>query len=214
MCIPGDASSDEIKEVFDKVAKEIFTNYHINKNGEEYYFLEIEFYFCNKKHPDIITYPRDMDACRWFFHKSGIDLTFQSSYSRFEGKDGMVDVNHNFAFGGILIRKILKKNTGQSIDGPNKCEWELFDNFDAFGTIKNEYPILERNKKTLDVTYSTSRRTFSYSKNDEKMKKKYDELNHKVFADNVPASRERFCEFIQKELFAYEVEKEHMVSKL
>ena len=195
-------TANEVRSAFKGIAEEIFGNYHIEKNGQRYYFLEIEFYFCSKKHPDIITYPRNTTEGRFYFHPSGIDLTFRSEYKMLDGKDEIVDVNNQFAFGGILIRKLLKWDTKQIIDGPHKCEWELFDSFDAFQTMEKERPRLVINHKPIEFSMKQSARKFSYSK--EQMKKKYDRLIQTNFQGLCEVTYEVFSEYI-KEDFAYKI---------
>ena len=90
------STDPEIRDAFKDIAGDLFRNYHIEKSGKSYSIANIEFYFCNPKHPDIITYPRSINAGRWFFHQSGIDLTFKSSYTQFEDQVGVVDLNNRF----------------------------------------------------------------------------------------------------------------------
>lgn len=198
-------TKDEIQKKCAKIAKELFTNYHIEKHGKEYIFTELEFYFCSKNHPDLITYPRDMEEGRWFFHQSGIDLTFRSSYSRYNNQNGIVDMDKDFSFGGILIRGIKNTKTLEEFDGPYKCEWELFDSFDAINIRSEEWPRLVGNKKTLEITPKPSKRHFSYSNNEEQMKKKFDELTQKVYIGKCPITFEKFWEFIKQENLAYKI---------
>lgn len=114
---------------FQKIAKTLMLNYIIQQGEQHYAIVEIEFYFYSAEHKDCITYPRKMDAGRWFFHQSGVDLTFKS-----------VDKS----FGGILIRGIYSLKTREYTFGPQKCVDLLWNNFDAFdnkNTFK-DYPIL------------------------------------------------------------------------
>lgn len=106
---------NNISEQFDVIAKELFQNYQIVKGDRTYEFWEIEFYYFNQSHIDVITYPRTTNAGLWFFHVSGVDITFQSVEGEF--------------YGGILIRGIKERN-GKIISGPIKCVDKLFDVFD------------------------------------------------------------------------------------
>ena len=103
----------------------------IHKGDKEYEIVDIEFYMYNSQHPDVITYPRVMEMGRWFFHSSGVDLTFQSTPDR---------------FGGILIRGIRNvddDNDNNQILGPQRCVNALWDNFNAFDNrYDTEYPII------------------------------------------------------------------------
>lgn len=109
---------------FAEIAQELMCNYIITTDKAIYDIIEIEFYLYTPKHRDVITYPREIDEGRWFFHQSGVDITFRST---------------KIVFGGILIRG-LRKNKGEYIGGPQKCVNELWHDFDAFST--NGYPIL------------------------------------------------------------------------
>lgn len=137
-------SEDEVKKQFKEIADMLFQDFHIEKRNVRYDFLEVEFYFYNEKHPDFITYPRNTKAGEWFFHMSGVDISFESKKDEREGKEVAV------LGGGILVRSILKKKEGeeeQVIAGPYKCMDELFDRFDAFSTKLKNFPILKPNEK-------------------------------------------------------------------
>lgn len=129
-----------IEDLFDAIAKKLFNEYHIKKGDSTYDFLEIEFYYLDKKHLDYITYPRTIIKGKWFFHPSGIDISFESSCEK--GFEKTSEAGNNF-FGGILIRSLVKDGN-IAITGPLKCCWELFDCFSAFELKPNELPIIER----------------------------------------------------------------------
>lgn len=122
-------------ELFEIIAKELLSNYVIRKGNKQYTIIEIEFYLFNKNHPDVITYPRHIDAGHWFFHQSGVDLTFESNGE---------------SFGGILIRGIQDSN-GCKILGPLKCVDELWDNFNALTPTTDEYPYLQLRENNLQL---------------------------------------------------------------
>lgn len=88
---------------------------------------EIEFYLFSPTHPDVIAYPRIFEnGGQWFFHQSGVDLSFKSD---------------DIVFGGILIRGICEHKAGaQPIIGPLKCVYTLWDHFDAFNPTPDSYP--------------------------------------------------------------------------
>lgn len=119
----------EILTEFEEAAKLLMNLCSIQKGEKEYEIVDIEFYMYNFQHPDVITYPRDMKLGRWFFHPSGVDLTFDSTPDR---------------FGGILIRGIRNVNDdNDQILGPQKCVDVLWDNFNAFDNqYDTEYPII------------------------------------------------------------------------
>lgn len=122
---------------FEKIAKTLFGDYHIQKGTKTYELMEIEFYLFSERHKDIITYPRKNDkAGMWFFHMSGVDITF-----------GTTDKN---VYGGILIRSIIRTDEDEiyPISGPMKCVEELFDYIHAVdGDVKNDIPRIVKNAK-------------------------------------------------------------------
>ena len=122
-------NKNEILTEFKEVV-ELLMNWCSIKKGEKVYeIVEIEFYLYNSQHPDVITYPRVMEMGRWFFHPSGVDLTFHSTHDR---------------FGGILIRGIRNvDDDNDQILGPQKCVNALWDNFSAFDNqYDTEYPYI------------------------------------------------------------------------
>lgn len=127
-------NSEEIHGYFSEVAKLLMNNYVISKRGINYEIVEIEFYLFSHKHPDIITYPRNVKAGEWFFHESGVDLTFESKKDQ---------------FGGILIRGIKRMTPRVEGDprpllilGPLKCVDELWDTFNAFQLKDIDFPLI------------------------------------------------------------------------
>lgn len=142
----------EILDRFKKIAEDLMCNYIIKKGEKEYAIIEIEFYLYTPKHQDFITYPRKMDAGRWFFHPSGVDLTFKTDGKTQEGEDDKRKkyiVYKDCSFGGILIRGLFrfpysddenKRHEAHYIFGPQKCVNELWDDFNAFEVISEEYP--------------------------------------------------------------------------
>jgi hypothetical protein len=121
-------NSDEIHKYFSETADLLMNNYVISKHGIEYEIVEIEFYLFTPEHPDVITYPRDCVAGQWFFHQSGVDLTFATTDKQ---------------FGGILIRG-LRETQGErkQVFGPQNCVNLLWDKFNAFETVATEIPLI------------------------------------------------------------------------
>lgn len=149
-----------IEDLFDAIAKKLFNEYHIKKGDCTYDFLEIEFYYLDKEHLDYITYPRTISKGKWFFHPSGIDISFESSCE--EGFEKTSKAGENF-FGGILIRS-LAKDGNIAITGPLKCCWELFDCFSAFELKPNELPIIERRSVVNQFEIYKTERFISFDK--------------------------------------------------
>lgn len=120
---------------FHSVAEVLLNHVLIAKKEKLYEITEIEFYLFSPEHPDVITYPRQIKGGQWFFHQSGVDLSFNS--------------NANL-FGGILIRGIREHKDGaKAIIGPMNCVDELWDNFDAFNAEQETYPHIVESEKPL-----------------------------------------------------------------
>ena len=135
----------EPQKLFQTIAEELMCNYVIQKGIQQYRIVEIEFYFYSRDHQDVITYPRDTKEGRWFFHPSGVDLTFTSNGIEYL-KDGKYKISDNAYFGGILIRGLYKlyDKDRKYIFGPQKCVDELWNNLNAFDEAGiKEYPVLK-----------------------------------------------------------------------
>ena len=147
----ANSKQDEIETVFGNIADKLFRNYHIVKGENTYDFLEIEFYFYSPQHRDLITYPRNSSRPgMWFFHMSGVDITFGTDV-----KEG----EHPLMYGGILVRSIVKTQGGNSklpkyICGPMKCVDVLFDYIYAFnGDISRaDIPYIEENEEKEGIS--------------------------------------------------------------
>lgn len=149
-----------IEDLFDAIAKKLFNEYHIKKGDSTYDFLEIEFYYFEERHPDYITYPRTISKGKWFFHPSGIDISFESSCEK--GFKKTSKAGENF-FGGILIRSLVKDGN-IAVNGPLRCCWELFDCFSAFELRPNELPIIERRSVVNQFEIYKTERFISFDK--------------------------------------------------
>lgn len=119
-------SESDIEKRFAQVAEALFNDYMIRKQGRNYRFVEIEFYhsLTDTTGGSKGTYKRISNAGEWFFHNSGVDLTFNS----------MED-----SFGGILIRSISSGD--DIICGPFKVLDVLFDHFDAL-SVPDNFPLI------------------------------------------------------------------------
>lgn len=136
--VTNDLTLAECDKVFQEIAETLMRDYAIQRGEKTYRLLEIEFYYYNKNFNDYkdtikekqITYPRSTSFGQWFFHSSGVDLTFNSNKDAGYG-------------GGILIRKIVDEENDVTI-GSLKCEWELFpETVDAFETTSPKPYIVE-----------------------------------------------------------------------
>lgn len=148
------------QKVFDDIAEILLNKVAICKGEKIFYIKDIEFYLYENNHRDIVTYPRICKAGQWFFHPSGIDISFESS----------VEVNSNdyelfqpilredAFFGGVLIRAIYPADKAPSdackynLDGPHKVEWALFDSFDAFNEVTDFPHLIECEHKIEYIT--------------------------------------------------------------
>lgn len=144
----------ELENRFKNIAQLLFQEYHIKKGNDIYDFIEIEFYYYTKGHEDIITYPRTIDAGKWYFHPSGVDLSLHSDAE---------------SYGGILIKSI--KHGDEIINGPLKSSWELFDAFDAFKMKSDEYPLIVHKEKT-EKTILKRKRKITFNKDNDADKEK------------------------------------------
>lgn len=133
-------SENNLNVRFQEIAETLMGNYVIRKGNKDYVIVEIEFYLYSQNHRDFITYPRNIESGRWFFHQSGVDLSFRS-----------VNIeNHISCFGGILIRGIYHNSCGY-IFGPQKCVDVLWNDLDAFDGKSHDNPALKRTEETLPL---------------------------------------------------------------
>ena len=132
-----------IQDKFGELATMLLGNVAIRKGGKIYAIEEIEFYLYHDSHRDIITYPRNCEAGRWFFHASGVDIAFESHVEMKINEKNVCKphLTRTAFFGGILIRAISETASGIHIKGPMKVVDELFDQFDAFGNL-TDFPTL------------------------------------------------------------------------
>ena len=163
-----------LEEKFDEIAEILLTKTKIvkgkknTKNYKEYYITDIEFYLYCDGHEDIITYPRNCEAGDWFFHDSGVDISFGSNLS-FE--DDKAILENNSFFGGILLRGIKPvggySSSKNLTDAPKNIVDELFDKFSAFEESEHflvNFPLLKeesghdlKDRKLNDIATRTYR---------------------------------------------------------
>lgn len=137
------------QKVFDDIAEILLNKVAICKGEKIFYIKDIEFYLYENNHRDIVTYPRICKAGQWFFHPSGIDISFESSVDVKSNDYELFQpiLREDAFFGGVLIRAIYPADKAPSdaykynLDGPHKVEWALFDSFDAFNEI-TDFPHL------------------------------------------------------------------------
>ncbi len=153
--IGKDASDDEIKKRFDEIAKELFNNFAIETDGVYYTFKEIEFYFYNSNHKDIITHPRDSKPMQFYVNDfGGIDINFESEIEFREFKREMDKndtiikrrfvLDDNAYFGGVLIRQLKRLgDNSELLNGPWKCA-DLFRKLGEKLPVLVEYPNINK----------------------------------------------------------------------
>jgi len=109
-----------ILKSFEEIATELINQYCISVESKKYRILELEFYFYHEeKFRDCFTYRKEEQKTNgeWYFHYSGIDITFGSKHS----------------WGGILLRSIGEMDDNNKITnvicGPLKLKNVLLNNF-------------------------------------------------------------------------------------
>lgn len=148
------------QKVFDDIAKILLNKVAICKGEKIFYIKDIEFYLYENNHRDIITYPRICKAGQWFFHPSGIDISFESSVDVKSNDFELFQpiLREDAFFGGVLIRAIYPADKAPSdackynLDGPHKVEWALFDSFDAFNEVTDFPHLIECEHKIEYIT--------------------------------------------------------------
>ena len=150
MTLDADINTPEIELRFEQIAKMLFESFAIQKGNTIYHFKEIEFYFYNKNHRDIITHPRESKPLCWYINDfGGIDLNFGSKIryeKRLNSNGKKVEkcvLDDSAYFGGILIRQLISEDGCEILSGPLACA-ELFRCHNATGVDK-EFPILVDN---------------------------------------------------------------------
>ena len=137
-------------------------------------------------------------------------MTFESLYSLNE--NGKIDTSKEFYFGGILVREVVKNSAKcELLDGPYKCEWEIFDIFDALRPTTS-IPYIEQNKNlgfSLGREIKSCKRHFSY--NDEKKTNKYKELINTY--SMIDITEQDFIDFLDKK-YAYRISEDDLRTKI
>jgi len=107
----------DIEGSFNRIASGLMNEYVLKVENTQYRITEIEFYYRNNSHNDnyIHEHPFQKTKGKWYFHGSGIDITFGSEE----------------AFGGILLRAVYNLNSGKYIYGPINIISEIFSNIES-----------------------------------------------------------------------------------
>ena len=147
MTLDADINTPEIELRFEQIAMMLFESFAIQKGEKKYLFKEIEFYFYNNNHRDIITHPRASKSLCWYVNDfGGIDLNFESKIkfeNRLNSKGKNVKkyvLDESAYFGGVLIHQLKEVESGEILKGPLACA-ELFRCCDAIG-VDHDFPVL------------------------------------------------------------------------
>ena len=147
MTLDANMNTNDIEDRFEQIAKMLFESFAIQKGEKKYLFKEIEFYFYNNNHRDIITHPRASKSLCWYVNDfGGIDLNFESKIkfeNRLNSKGKNVKkyvLDESAYFGGVLIRQLKEVGSGEILKGPLACA-ELFRCCDAIG-VDHDFPVL------------------------------------------------------------------------
>lgn len=205
MTLDADMNTSDIERRFEQIAKMLFESFAIQKGETVYLFKEIEFYFYNKNHRDIITHPRVSKPLCWYINDfGGIDINFSSSIestNKFDDKGKIVQkfvLDDSAYFGGILIRQLIEKKSGKVLKGPLVCA-ELFRSYDATGSnMKDDLPILvECDNGNAENIITKSR--VNILRSNQIAEKKVDNI---LYAYSKYPEKEKlykdFCDFIEK----------------
>ena len=192
MTLDADINTPEIELRFEQIAKMLFESFAIQKGETVYLFKEIEFYFYNKNHRDIITHPRVSKPLCWYINDfGGIDINFTSSIEcvnreNSKGKNVMKYVLDDSAyFGGILIRQLIEKESGEILKSPLACA-ELFRCYDATG-VDYEFPVLVDHNN--DVMSFIRKPRINLIRSNQSVEAKVNNILYQ-YHDNVQSSKE------------------------
>jgi len=140
-------SKKTVIESFDKIANKLFYDYQLQVNHNYYRLIDIEFYYytddLTDTHKDIYIHKHltQRHSAKWYFHDSGIDITFG---------------NNSDHYGGILIRGIAKIEKAKidnnfitsQIHGPIKVRSEITESFNnVFDNSPNVFCLFEINNE-------------------------------------------------------------------
>lgn len=166
------------QDAFYEIAKILLNKVAIRKGKKIFYIKDIEFYLYENNHRDIVTYPRICKAGQWFFHSSGIDISFESSVDVKSNDYELFQpiLREDAFFGGVLIRAIYPADKAPAdackynLDGPHKVEWALFDCFDAFNETTNFPHLIEHKHEHEIKPIPNVRKNLKHKENDYRKK--------------------------------------------
>ncbi|CAF0802449.1 unnamed protein product [Rotaria sp. Silwood1] len=107
--------------VFQTIADKLINSYELVLNEQHFFRLsEIEFYFYHHiRHPDTFAHrhPEQQYHSNWYFHRQGTSPTASYKAGTYKGLDLTFNSLNDLSYGGILIRSIENKQTGQIYEG-------------------------------------------------------------------------------------------------
>lgn len=165
LVVPNDKI--EITEDFNRIAKELMSNYQIvSVLGEKFNIHEIEFYFYSNAHRDPSVHRHNLKVAQWRVHYSGVDITF-------DGCAMLTDICKNkkcincdelSSYGGILIRSI--GNSKPPIVGPLRVQTTLLTGGSISGS--NGISLIKTDNHAINNLMSSTRcgvKSADYDKN-------------------------------------------------
>lgn len=173
MTLDGSMNTSGIEPRFSEIAKLLFNEFAIKQGEKTYLFKEIEFYFYNQHHRDIITHPRISEALCWYVNDfGGIDLNFKSEIEYDKASKKFI-LDDNAFFGGILLRKLISEDGSEELNGPWACA-EIFRLHDAVGSDPVFPKLVEYDNGMVGYIRNKRINLLSGTKTEEKIKKKVD----------------------------------------
>ncbi|CAF0909738.1 unnamed protein product [Rotaria sordida] len=111
----------DYQAAFQTIANRLINSYELVLNEQHFFRLcEIEFYFYHQiRHPDTFAHrhPLQQHHSNWYFHRQGTSLTAGYKAGSYKGLDLTFSSLNDLSYGGILIRSIENKQTGQIYEG-------------------------------------------------------------------------------------------------
>ena len=137
MAIDLTIGADNIDSDYKRISFDLLNKWVIKFGTYRYRICEIEFYLKSETHNDAYTHghPLQKEKGRWYFHPSGVDITF--------GSDG--------SYGGILIRALYNIDNGDYIYGPLNCVTELFSNIENIYETKLSFGLIPVDQSDVKI---------------------------------------------------------------
>ena len=173
MKLDAGMNTSDIETRFREIAEQLFRHFAIQQGEIIYLFKEIEFYFYNQHHCDIIAHPRESEPLRWYVNDfGGIDLNFASRIEYDKASKKFI-LDDNAFFGGILLRKLISEDGSEELNGPWACA-ELFRWHDAIGSDPAFPKLVEHDNGEVGFIKNKRSKLLPGSNTVESVKKKVD----------------------------------------